>query len=214
MHSHNIQRTVIDAGSRMGITPRDVIMMYLPLFHVFGLYEGLLMCVATGARMVLTTVFEPGEILRLIAQEGATILNGFDTHFHALTTHPDCEKLDRSRLRTGLFATGMASSEPTIGRTQRLLGPTITGWGMTEIGCGVMRSFLDSPEDDRCLASGCALPGYACKVIDQEFRHASPVWHHRGAVCTGLLPDARLLQETGGNRGGDRRRGLVAHQAT
>ena len=41
MHSHNIQRTVIDAGSRMGITPRDVILMYLPLFHVFGLYEGL-----------------------------------------------------------------------------------------------------------------------------------------------------------------------------
>jgi hypothetical protein len=39
-----------------------------------------LMSVATGARMVLTTVFEPGEILRLIAQEGATILNGFDTH--------------------------------------------------------------------------------------------------------------------------------------
>jgi fatty-acyl-CoA synthase len=167
MHGHNIQRTVIDAGSRMGITPRDVILMYLPLFHVFGLYEGLLMCVATGARMVLTTLFDPGEVLRLIAQEGATILNGFDTHFHALTTHPDCAKTNRNRLRTGLFATGMASSEPAARRTQRLLCPTVTGWGMTEIGCGVTRSCLDSPEDDRCLASGCALPGYACKVIDQ-----------------------------------------------
>jgi hypothetical protein len=51
MHGHNIQRTVIDAGSRMGITPRDVILMYLPLFHVFGLYERLLMFVATGARV-------------------------------------------------------------------------------------------------------------------------------------------------------------------
>jgi fatty-acyl-CoA synthase len=168
MHSHNIQRTVIDAGSRMGITPRDVILMYFPLFHVFGLYEGLLMSVATGARMVLTTVFEPGDIVRLIAQEGATILNGFDTHFHALTTHPDCATLDRRRLRTGLFATGMASSEPAARRTQRLLGPTVTGWGMTEIGCGVMRSFLDSPEEDRCLASGCALPGYEATVMDQE----------------------------------------------
>jgi fatty-acyl-CoA synthase len=167
MHCHNIQRTVIDAGSRMGITPRDVIVMYLPLFHVFGLYEGLLMCVATGARMVLTARFDPGEVLHLIAQEGGTILNGFDTHFHALTTHPDCEQTDRSRLRTGLFATGMASSEPAARRTQRLLCPTVTAWGMTEIGCGVTRSFLDSPEDDRCLASGCALPGYECKVIDQ-----------------------------------------------
>ena len=44
---------------------------------------------------------------------------------------------------------------------------TVTAWGMTEIGCGVAPSFLDSPEDDRCVASGCALPGYACKVIDQ-----------------------------------------------
>jgi acyl-coenzyme A synthetase/AMP-(fatty) acid ligase len=60
-----------------------------------------------------------------------------------------------------------ASSEPTARRMQRLLCPTVTGWGMTEIGCGVTRSFLDSPEDDRCLASGGALPGYACKVIDQ-----------------------------------------------
>jgi fatty-acyl-CoA synthase len=167
MHSHNIQRTIIDAGSRMGITPRDVILMYLPLFHVFGLYEGLLMSVATGARMVLTTLFDPGEVWRLIAQEGATILNGFDTHFHALTTHPACAQTDRSRLRTGLFATGMASSEPAARRTQRLLCPTVTAWGMTEIGCGVTRSFLDSPEEDRCLASGCALPGYTCKVIDQ-----------------------------------------------
>jgi len=174
MHSHNIQRTVIDAGSRMGITPRDVILMYLPLFHVFGLYEGLLMSVATGARMVLTTVFDPEEVLRLIAQEGATILNGFDTHFHALTTHPDCATLDRSSLRTGLFATGMASSEPAARRTQHLLCPTVTAWGMTEIGCGVTRSFLDSPEEDRCLASGCALPGYECTVMDQATGECVP----------------------------------------
>jgi fatty-acyl-CoA synthase len=39
---------------------------------------------------------------------------------------------------------------------------------MTEIGCGVMRSFLDSPEEDRCLASGCALPGYEVTVMDPE----------------------------------------------
>lgn len=182
MHGHNIQRTVIDAGSRMGITPRDVILMYLPLFHVFGLYEGLLMFVATGARMVLTTLFDPGEVLRLIEQEGATIINGFDTHFHALTMHPDCATTNRSSLRTGLFATGMASSEPAARRTQRLLCPTVTAWGMTEVGCGVTRSFLGSPEDDRCLASGCALPGYACKVIDQATGATVP-WGTVGELC-------------------------------
>lgn len=166
MHSHNIQRTILDASCRMDITERDVILMYLPLFHVFGLYEGVLMNVITGARMVLTARFEPAEILRLIAQEGATILNGFDTHFHALTVHPDCATTDRRSLRTGLFATGMASSELAARRAQELLCPTVSGWGMTEIGCGVTRSTLEASEDDRCLASGSALPGYTCKVVD------------------------------------------------
>lgn len=168
MHCHNIQRTIVDAASRMGITSRDVILMYLPLFHAFGFYEGLLMLVATGARMVLTTLFDSGEALRLIQQERVTILDGFDTHFHELISHRDCEKTDCSSLRTGLFAAGMASSEPAARRAQKLLCPTVTAWGMTEVGCGVSRSFLDSPEDDRCLASGSPLPGYEFKVIDPD----------------------------------------------
>ncbi len=44
------------------------------------------------------------------------------------------------------------------------------------------RSFLDSPEDDRCLASGCALPGYACKVIDQATGATVP-WGTVGELC-------------------------------
>src|SRR2546428_5359209 len=163
MHSHNIQRTIIDAGSRMGIGPKDVILMYLPLFHVFGLYEGLLMSVATGARMVLATLFDPGEVWRLIAQEGATILNGFDTHFHALTTHPASAQTDRSRLRTGLFATGMATSEPAARRTQRLLCPTVTAWGVTEHRGSVPRSFPGPSQRGRCRPRARALPGDPCQ---------------------------------------------------
>ena len=96
------------------------------------------------------------------------MLSGFDTHFHGLTTHPDCKTTDFTSLRTGVLAVGMASSEAVARQTQRLLCPTITGWGMTEIGvCGTM-SYLDSPEDDRCLGSGHPLEGYEYKVINPE----------------------------------------------
>ena len=168
VQSHIIQQNVRDQAVRMRMTEEDVILMYLPLFHAFGLYEGPLMSMITGARMVLTTLFDPAESLKLIEQERATVLSGFDTHFHGLTTHPDRESTDLSSLRTGILAVGMASSEAVARQTQRLLCPTITGWGMTEVGvCGTM-SFLDSPEDDRCLGSGHPLSGYEYKVIDPE----------------------------------------------
>ena len=113
MHSHSILRITIDSINRMGMTPNDVVLMYLPLFHAFGLYEGALMFLQAGARMVLTETFEAGEALRLIEQERVTMLHGFDTHFYDLTSHPDCQGTDRSSLRTGLFASGMASSVAT-----------------------------------------------------------------------------------------------------
>jgi fatty-acyl-CoA synthase len=183
MHNHSLMRNIIDEANRMGVTPRDVILMYLPLFHAFGLYEGPLMTVVTGARMVLTTLFDPAEALALIAQEKATMLHGFDTHFHDLMNHPHCATTDLRSLRTGLLAAGMASSELVARKAQCLLCPTLTGWGMTEVGVGASLSFLDSPEDDRCLGSGWPLPGYEFKVIDPTTGQSLPPGT-MGELCT------------------------------
>ena len=168
MHCHNPIRTITDAANRMAVSPRDVILMYLPLFHCFGLYEGPLMSWVTGARIVLTTMFDAGEVLGLLESERATVLNGFDTHFFDLTHHPDVDRIDSSSLRTILLAVGMASSEPTARLTQEKLCPSLSAWGMTEVGVGATRTFLDAPEDDRCVESGHPLPGYEFKVIDPD----------------------------------------------
>jgi fatty-acyl-CoA synthase len=142
-----------------------------------------LMTMVTGARMVLATLFDPAEALALIAQEKATMLHGFDTHFHDLMNHPHCATTDLRSLRTGLLAAGMASSEPVARKAQRLLCPTLTGWGMTEVGVGALLSFLDSPEDDRCLGSGWPLPGYEFKVIDPTTGQSLPPGT-MGELCT------------------------------
>ncbi len=166
MHCHNPIRTVIDAANRMGMSSRDVILMYLPLFHCFGLYEGPLMSWVTGARVVLTTMFDAGETLGLLESERATVMNGFDAHFYDLCHHPDAAKTDRSSLRTILLAVGMPSSEPVARLTQEKFCSTLSAWGMTEVGVGATRTFLDAPADDRCAESGHPLPGYEFKVID------------------------------------------------
>ena len=168
MHCHNPIRTVVDAANRMGMSSRDVILMYLPLFHCFGLYEGPLMSWVTGARVVLTTMFDAGEVLSLLESERATVMDGFDTHFFDLTHHPDVDRIDKSCLRTILLAVGMASSEPTARLTQEKLCPSLSAWGMTEVGVGATRTFLDASIDDRCIESGHPLPGYEFKVIDPD----------------------------------------------
>lgn len=168
MQTHRMLRTVTDQANRLAVRPTDVLLMYLPLFHCFGLYEGPLMSIITGARQVLLEQFDPGEALRLIARERATLMCGFDTHFADVLAHPACEHTDRSSLRLGLLPAGLASSEPVARQVQWRLCPTVSGWGMTEVGVGVALGFPTDAEDDRCLASGTALPGYAFKIIDPE----------------------------------------------
>ena len=53
----------LDLSKRPGMGITDAILMYLPLFHMFGFTEGLLMSVITGARQVLTSTFDARESL-------------------------------------------------------------------------------------------------------------------------------------------------------
>ena len=84
VHGHRIIRNTWDHGERMGVTVDDVILMYLPLFHIFGFIHGALMSLIRGARQVLTETFDGDECVELIAREKATMIHGFDTHFQAL----------------------------------------------------------------------------------------------------------------------------------
>ena len=92
------------------------------------------------------------------------MIHGFDTHFKELLEHPSRPARDLSSLRTGILAAGMRSSEPIARRAQELL-PTITGYGMTEIGRRGA-SYLDSDVEVRTTMSGWPLPGYEIKVVD------------------------------------------------
>ena len=174
MHCHNIVRNVVDRAFRMGITPADTILMYLPLYHLFGFSEGMLMSMATGARQVLVHTFDPSQCLRLLEQERATILHGFDTHFKDLLAAYRRRPCDTSSVRTGLLATGMSSSIPIARQARKVFGRFMSGYGMSEIGAGVTLSALDSSEEQCTEASGYPAPGYAIKIVDPATGRKQP----------------------------------------
>jgi len=175
MHDHSIVRNVVDRAFRMAITPADTILMYLPLYHLFGFSEGMLMSLATGARQVLTHTFDANESLRLLEQERATILHGFDTHFKDLLDAHRRQPCDAGSVRTGVLASGMSSSIPIAREARKVFGRFLSGYGMSEIGVGAALSALDSTEEQCAEASGYPAPGYEISIVDPTTGRQQPI---------------------------------------
>ena len=168
VHGHRLVRNVTDQANRLGIGPRDRTLMYLPLFHVFGMYDGAVMMPLAGTTVVLMERFEPDAALRLVEAERCTLIHGFDTHFTDLLSSPELERCDTTTLRGGVLLTGMQSSVPVARAVQRRLCPTVSAWGMTEVGgCACLGSPADD-EERRCTDSGVPLPGYEFRIVDPD----------------------------------------------
>src|SRR5262249_18777426 len=146
VHSHRIVRNTWDMGERMGITVHDVILMYLPLFHVFGFIHGALMSLIRGARQRITETFDGDECVELIARERATVIHGSDTHFATLLAAQDKTPRDVSSVRTGICGTGMSSAIPVARRARQTFGSLMTGYGMSEVGIVTLSDLASSAE--------------------------------------------------------------------
>jgi fatty-acyl-CoA synthase len=175
VHGHRIIKNTWDHADRMGVTVNDVILMYLPLFHLFGFAEGPLVSMVRGARQVLTETFDADQCLDLIERERATLVHGFDTHFAALLDAQERKPRDVSSVRTGICGTGMSSAIPVARRARQTFGNLMTGFGMSEVGIGVTFSFLDSSEEQCVEANGYPGAGYEVRIVDPATGAEQPV---------------------------------------
>ncbi len=173
MHSHHALRNVVDQANRLNVREADVILMFLPLFHAYGLYEGPLMSLLTGARMCLLDRFDAGLALATLAAERATLCFGFSTHFQDMLAHSDFAQTDRTSLRAGILAVGPRSLEPLAFRVQREFGgKMVSGFGMTEIGVGATLGFID--EDEGAFRDHVRISASGVRVPDRRSRIPRP----------------------------------------
>ena len=192
MRNHSLLRSMLDRHARLGITEGDVIINYLPLFHIFGYVDGPLSTLIGGHRQVLTETFDADAVLDLVAREGATLLHGFETHMKALADTQEARPRNLSTLRTGILAVGMASAVPTAYRARRLLAPIrhLTAYGITEVGANVAMSDLDATDEQACETSGRACPGFELRVVDPETGRDRP-----GGVAGELWVRTRYMMQ-------------------
>ncbi len=175
MHGHNVIRNIEVTADKLKVASDDCTIMYLPLFHAFGYFEGPLMCYLTGSRMVLTETFDPAEVLGLIESERGTILHGFDTHWQDLIDHPDFARRDVGCVRTGLLAAGLPSTVPVAERVNQRWCRTVTGWGMTEVMPAATVSHAEDTFEHATATSGRPNDGYECRIVDPTTGRRQPV---------------------------------------
>ncbi|HWC11420.1 MAG TPA: AMP-binding protein, partial [Acidimicrobiales bacterium] len=84
----------------------DVHLMYLPICHAFGLKLSL-MALASGGRLVLLDRFSGPEAVRLVHEEGVTVLPGTPTHLTLLL-----DALDTGRHRVDTLRAAVSAAAP------------------------------------------------------------------------------------------------------
>ncbi|MFE8949473.1 long-chain fatty acid--CoA ligase [Streptomyces sp. NPDC007856] len=124
----------IGGRTLLRLTPDDVVMGCLPLFHAFGQSCAMNAAVATGARLTLLARFDPGQALRTIDERRVTVFEGVPTMYAAILAEHErgTEKHGTSSLR--LCASGGASLPVEVLHAFEAAFecPVLEGFGMSE----------------------------------------------------------------------------------
>jgi fatty-acyl-CoA synthase len=170
MRNHHLLENHCERIAVLGTSSSDIVLNYLPLFHIFGYVDGPLMSVLVGNKQILMDKFDAPAVLRIIEQSRVTQIQGFEAHLNDLIAAQQSTPADLSSLRTGVFAAGMQSAVEITRLARRVLAPLrhITAYGMTEIGANCSLSRIDSTHEQACETSGLPCAGFDFKIVDPD----------------------------------------------
>ncbi|MGH2728788.1 MAG: long-chain-fatty-acid--CoA ligase [Actinomycetota bacterium] len=145
-------------------TEDDVVLLALPLFHIYALNVILGLTMRAGATAVLMERFDAVGSLENVERHGVTVLFGAPPMFIAWLNTPGVERYDLSKVR--LAVSGAAPLPAAVLEDfRRKLGITIwEGYGLTETAPGVTSNAMG--EEAKPGSIGRSLPGIEVRIID------------------------------------------------
>jgi long-chain acyl-CoA synthetase len=154
------------------VTPDDVVMGCLPLFHVFGLVVGLNAAVIAGASLALIPRFDPEKAIEVIEKERVTIMQGVPTMYAAILNHPRSDGMDASSLRT-CCSGGSAMPLEVMRSFEDKFGCVILeGYGLSET--SPVASFNMPNHERKPGTIGQAIPGCEMKLVGLDGEDIGP----------------------------------------
>ena len=151
----------------LAATEHDRICVPVPLYHCFGCVIGSMVCLVSGAAMVIPAArYEALATLEAIERERATVIYGVPAMFIAELEHPRFREFDCSSLRSGVMAGAPCPIEvmKRVVSDMHCAGMTIC-YGQTEASPVITMSHADDDLDRRVTTVGCAMPNTEVKVV-------------------------------------------------
>ena len=151
---------------------REVIIAFLPFFHIYGQVVLMLSGLTQGHTLVLFTTPDLDDILDAIEKYQASTFYGVPTLFEHLKEYDKTERVNWKRLK--MIACGADTlHESTVNDWERRTGTRILeGYGMTETTAVSHGSPFDRPKTG---SFGVPLPGVLAAVVDIEGTEFQPV---------------------------------------
>jgi len=157
------------------LTRADVMLCFLPLYHIYGLTVALTLSIAIGSTLVLMPRFDVQKLCALLIQEGVTMMPMVPPAINALCQAAESGILpDNHKVRW--IKSGAAPLAPELPR--RLTDLTgilvLQGYGMTEASPVTHVGYLAPPELYRPASVGHPLALTECRVLDLNDNEVKP----------------------------------------
>lgn len=182
---HNIVNNAHFIAACMKLTAEDRLCIPVPFYHCFGMVLSNMVCVVSGAAMIIPAAFfDPLETLRAASEEQCTALHGVPTMFIAELDHPEFSRFNLKKLRTGIMAGSPCPIEimKRVVREMNLREITIA-YGLTEASPVITQTTTDDPLDVRVSTVGRPLPHTEVKIVNTATGEIVPLGTP-GELCT------------------------------
>jgi len=186
MHTHGglMRNCEAAAQSLLHLSPDDVTLAVMPLFHVGGMWYHLFPSFASGCTTVMLSAFEPGAVLDAMERHRSTNVHLVPTMVHALVERMRNEPRERPRTLDHLRLIYYAASSIPIEVLRAALtvfssSRFVQSYGSTEAGIVTAltpedhaRAVADSASAGLLSSCGRALGGVEMTVLDADGRPA------------------------------------------
>jgi long-chain acyl-CoA synthetase len=157
------------------LTPDDIMLCFLPLYHIYGLTVALTLSLTLGSTLVLMPRFDVQKVCSLLVEQGITMMPIVPPAINALCQATEAGIFPKNH-DVRWIKSGAAPLAPELARRMTdLTGILVNqGYGMTEASPVTHVGFCSPPEMNRPASIGQPLALTECRVVDLEGDDVAP----------------------------------------